>query len=71
MKDFTPGEIYAISQYYNEKLSRQFTDHHNVVGTIRTDNIQPRDIVAEVTGVGTEKISKINQIFEDNGNEKI
>jgi len=63
-KDFTYSEVFAIGEYLNEMESKQFTDHHNVVGTNDTNNKQPRDKVAEITGLGTATISKVNQVFK-------
>lgn len=70
-KDFTPSEIYEIGKWYNETLSKQFSNHYDLVGVNDADKKQPRDIVANVTGTSIKTLSKINKIFNsDNENIK-
>ena len=69
-KDFTPGEIFEINGYYNRKLSKKpgpKVDDNSCPN--RTVTFYPRDVVAEVTGVGRTKLSQINSIFNSNNEE--
>lgn len=74
-KDFSPSEIVEINMYYNKKLSKQSQGRpkngKKEVGTNCTNLIkkQPRDIVSDVTGVGTMTLSKLNKIFNSNAED--
>jgi ParB/RepB/Spo0J family partition protein len=69
-KDFTPSEIFAINKYYNEKLSKQGSSTDINSGANDTEvKKQPRDVVSNVTGVGTKTLSKINKIYNSDNEE--
>lgn len=69
-KDFTASEIFEINKYYNEKLSKQGNRNDINLSTNDTEvKKQPRDIVADVTGVGTATLSKINKIYNSGDKE--
>jgi len=69
-KDFTPSEIFEINKYYNEKLSKQGNRTDINFGTNDTEvKKQPRNVVSDITGVGTATLSKINTIYESDNED--
>ena len=70
-KDFNPSEIYEINNYYNEKLSQAGKRTDLNLGTNDTKvKKQPRNIVSDITGIGTATLSKINKIY-NSGDEDL
>lgn len=67
--NFTYSEIYEISQYINQTESRKRGPKENNF-CLNQAEINPRDKVADITGLGKDTISKINTIFNSD-NEKL
>src|ERR1035437_8374878 len=69
-KDFTPSEIFEINKYYNKELSKQGNRTDINFGTNDTEvKKHPRDIVSNITDVGTMTLSKINKIYNSDNEE--
>ncbi len=76
-KDFTPREIYEISQYYHKLYSRQGKRQSSDNGTngngdfVRIPNevTKPIKTVAKIVGKSVDTISKLNQIYESPYNQ--
>ena len=69
-KDFTPSEIFEINKYYNEKLAKHGNQYtKKCSGTNNTEAKHPRNVVSDITGVGTATLSKINKIYNSNNED--
>lgn len=71
-KDFTPSEIFEINKIYNKKLSKQGNRTDIDIfdfGANDAEVRQPRNVVSDITGVGTRTLSKINKIFNSDNDE--
>lgn len=70
-KDFTDSEIFEINKYYNEVLSQQGNNQYSEkrIGVNHAEAKQPREVISDITGVGTQTLSKINKIFNSDNEE--
>jgi len=67
-KDFTPSEIYEIGKFYTETTSNKPGPKDNSC-VIHAGSQNPREVVSDITGVGTQTLSKINKIFNSDNDD--